>query len=31
VTAYPEARVEVEDTYLVIHPSPPPVKKLAKA
>ena len=30
VAAYPEARVEVEDSHIVLHPSPPPVPKLAK-
>ena len=30
VAAYPEARVEVEDGHIVLHPSPPPVAKLAK-
>lgn len=29
VAAYPEARVDVEDTHIVLHPSPPPVRKLA--
>lgn len=29
VAAYPEARVDVEDTHIVLHPSPPPVPKLA--
>jgi len=29
VAAYPEARVEVEDTHVMLHPSPPPVAKLA--
>lgn len=28
VAAYPEARVDVEDTHVVLHPSPPPVKKI---
>lgn len=28
VAAYPEARVDVEDTHIVLHPSPPPVRKL---
>jgi hypothetical protein len=28
VAAYPEARVDVEDSHIVLHPSPPPVKKL---
>jgi hypothetical protein len=28
VSAYPEARVDVEDTHIVLHPSPPPVAKL---
>jgi hypothetical protein len=28
VAAYPEARVDVEDTHIVLHPSPPPVAKL---
>ena len=29
VSAYPEARVDVEDTHITLHPSPPPVKKIA--
>lgn len=29
VSAYPEACVDVEDDYIQLHPSPPPVKKLA--
>jgi Plasmid encoded RepA protein len=29
VAAYPEARVDVEDSHIVLHPSPPPVPKLA--
>ena len=29
VAAYPEARVDVEDSHIVLHPSPPPVKKLS--
>ncbi len=29
VSAYPEARVDVEDSHIMLHPSPPPVKKLA--
>lgn len=28
VAAYPEARVDVEDTHIVLHPSPPPIAKL---
>jgi hypothetical protein len=28
VAAYPEAMVDVEDNCIVLHPSPPPVKKL---
>lgn len=28
VSAYPEARVDVEDTHILLHPSPPPVRKL---
>ncbi|MET0531806.1 MAG: replication protein RepA [Microvirga sp.] len=28
VAAYPEASVDVEDDYIVLHPSPPPVGKL---
>jgi hypothetical protein len=28
VAAYPEAKVDIEDTHLLLHPSPPPVKKL---
>jgi hypothetical protein len=28
VAAYPEARVDVEDTHVMLHPSPPPVRKL---
>ena len=28
VAAYPEARVDVEDSHIMLHPSPPPVKKL---
>lgn len=28
VAAYPEARVDVEDSHVMLHPSPPPVKKL---
>lgn len=28
VAAYPEARVDVEDSHIVLHPSPPPVRKL---
>ena len=28
VAAYPEAKVDVEDTHIMLHPSPPPVKKL---
>lgn len=30
VAAYPEARVDVEDTHILLHPSPPPIAKLAK-
>jgi hypothetical protein len=30
VAAYPEARVDVEDSHIMLHPSPPPVAKLAK-
>src|SRR3712207_682652 len=30
VAAYPEARVDVEDSHIVLHPSPPPVSKLAR-
>jgi hypothetical protein len=29
VAAYPEAVVDVEDRHILLHPSPPPVKKLA--
>ena len=29
VAAYPEARVEVEDSHILLHPSPPPVSKIA--
>jgi hypothetical protein len=29
VAAYPEAQVDVEDTHVMLHPSPPPVRKLA--
>ncbi len=29
VAAYPEARVDVEDTYILLHPSPPPIRKLS--
>ena len=29
VAAYPEARVNVEDTHILLHPSPPPVAKVA--
>jgi hypothetical protein len=29
VAAYPEAIVEVEETHVVLHPSPPPVRKLS--
>ena len=29
VAAYPEARVDVEDSHLLLHPSPPPVPKLS--
>jgi hypothetical protein len=28
VSAYPEARVDVEDSHIVLHPSPPPIKKI---
>ena len=28
VAAYPEARVDVEDSHILLHPSPPPVAKL---
>lgn len=28
VAAYPEAQVDVEDTHIVLHPSPPPVRRL---
>ncbi|WP_237183361.1 replication protein RepA [Roseomonas gilardii] len=28
VAAYPEARVDVEDSHIMLHPSPPPVAKL---
>lgn len=28
VAAYPEAAVDVEDTHVVLHPSPPPVRKI---
>lgn len=28
VAAYPEARVDVEDSHIMLHPSPPPVRKL---
>ncbi|RYF45396.1 MAG: pirin [Cytophagaceae bacterium] len=28
VSAYPEARVDVEESHIMLHPSPPPVKKL---
>lgn len=31
VSAYPEARVDVEDSHIVLHPSPPPVPKLTKS
>jgi hypothetical protein len=31
VAAYPEARVDVEDTHILLHPSPPPVPKIATA
>jgi hypothetical protein len=30
VAAYPEAMVDVEDSYILLYPSPPPVRKLAK-
>jgi hypothetical protein len=30
VAAYPEARVDVEDTHILLHPSPPPIRKLPK-
>ena len=30
VAAYPEARVDVEDGHIILHPSPPPVRKLAQ-
>ena len=29
VAAYPEARVDVEDTHVMLHPSPPPVRKIS--
>ena len=29
VAAYPEAKVDVEETHIMLHPSPPPVPKLA--
>jgi hypothetical protein len=28
VAAYPEAQVDVENTHIMLHPGPPPVKKL---
>jgi hypothetical protein len=28
VAAYPEAKVDVEETHIMLHPSPPPVPKL---
>jgi hypothetical protein len=28
VAAYPEAEVDVEDSHIMLHPSPPPVRKL---
>lgn len=31
VAAYPEAGVNVEDSHIVLHPSPPPVRKLIVA
>ena len=31
VAAYPEALVDVEDSHVMLHPSPPPVRKLIKA
>ena len=31
VAAYPEARVEVEDSHILLHPSRPPVSKIASA
>ncbi len=31
VAAYPEARVDVEDDHIMLHPSPPPVKKLGQS
>jgi hypothetical protein len=29
VAAYPEAKVDIEDNCIVLHPSPPPVRKMA--
>ncbi len=29
VSAYPEASVDVEDDHILLHPSPPPVRKIA--
>ena len=29
VAAYPEAMVDVEDSHIMLHPSPPPVRKIA--
>lgn len=29
VAAYPEARVDAEDSHIMLHPSPPPIAKLA--
>jgi len=29
VSAYPEAMVDVEDSHVLLHPSPPPVRKIA--
>jgi Plasmid encoded RepA protein len=31
VAAYPEAMVDVEDSHVMLHPSPPPVRKLGRA
>ena len=30
VAAYPEAHVDVEDTHIMLHPSPPPIAKIAQ-
>lgn len=30
VAAYPEARVDVEDTHILLHPSPPPIAKITR-